>query len=206
MEGVLVIGIAGGTGSGKTTVAEMIAKDLGKDRVVLISQDSYYRDLSHLPVEERKKTNFDHPDAIDVDLMAEHIRQLAAGQPIQKPIYDFTMHTRVPETRHVVPRHILIVEGILILAIEEIRDLLEVKIFIDTDDDLRFIRRLKRDIHERGRDVDSVITQYLGTVRPMHGEFVERSRRRADIVLPWHDFNPAAVGMVTNMVRGFVDL
>jgi uridine kinase len=206
MDKPLVIGIAGGTGSGKTTVAEMIAKDLGQDRVVLISQDSYYRDLSHLPVEDRAHTNFDHPDAVDAALMAAHIRKLRAREPIEKPVYDFTVHTRKPGTERVAPRDILLVEGILILAIDEVRELLDIKVYIDTDDDLRFIRRLKRDIHERGRDVDSVISQYLGTVRPMHDAYVEASRRRADIVLPWHDFNPGAVGMVITMLRGFVDL
>lgn len=206
MEKPLVIGIAGGTGSGKTTVAEMIAKELGADRVVLISQDSYYRDLSHIPFEMRARSNFDHPDAIDSVLMADHIRRLRNREPIEKPIYDFTAHVRRPQTERVEPRDILIVEGILILAIDEVRELLDIKVFIDTDDDLRFIRRLKRDITERGRDVESVIKQYLETVRPMHAAYVESSRRRADIVLPWHDFNPGAVGMVISMLRGFVEL
>lgn len=201
-----VIGIAGGSGSGKTTVAEMVAKDLGPHRVVLISQDSYYKPLSHLPLEERRKCNFDHPDAIDVDLMARHIQALREGRSIELPLYDFANHTRSAETRTVKPRGILVVEGILILELIEVRDLLDVKVYIDTDDDLRFIRRLRRDIQERGRSLDSVVNQYLTTVRPMHHEFVEKSRRYADLILPWRDFNPAAVGMVINMVRGFVDL
>lgn len=201
-----VIGIAGGSGSGKTTVAEMVAKDLGPHRVVLISQDSYYKPLSHLPLEERRKCNFDHPDAIDVDLMARHIQDLREGRSIELPLYDFANHTRSSETRTVKPRGILIVEGILILELIEVRDLLDVKVYIDTDDDLRLIRRLRRDIQERGRTLDSVVTQYLTTVRPMHHEFVEKSRRYADLILPWRDFNTAAVGMVINMVRGFVEL
>jgi uridine kinase len=202
----LVIGIAGGSGSGKTTVAELIASDFREDRVVLISQDSYYRELGHLPVGARTRVNFDHPDSIDSDLMADHVRRLRDGEPVDIPIYDFATHNRRPEMRHLEPREVLIVEGILILALDEVRSLLDVKIYIDTDDDIRFIRRLKRDIHERGRTVDSVIDQYLDTVRPMHLEFVEKSKRRADIILPWRDFNTAAVGMVINMVRGFVEL
>ena len=200
----LVIGIAGGSGSGKTTVAEMIAHDLGEDRVVLISQDSYYVDLGFLAPAERKRANFDHPDAIEADLMARQVRALRDGKAVDMPVYDFATHTRLSETQRVVPRDVLIVEGILILAMDELRRLLDVKIFIDTDDDIRFIRRLKRDIQERGRDVGSVIEQYLATVRPMHMEFVEKSRRSADIILPWRDFNTAAVGMVISMVRGFV--
>jgi len=202
----LVIGIAGGSGSGKTTVAEMIAQDFGQNRVVLISQDSYYKELGHLPLAERAIMNFDHPDAIDSELMAEHIRRLKDGEPVDIPVYDFTTHNRRPERRHVEPGDVLIVEGILILATDEIRELLDMKIYIDTDDDIRFIRRLKRDILERGRSVESVIDQYLRTVRPMHLEFVEKSKRRADIILPWRDFNTAAVGMVIGMVRGFVEL
>ncbi|MBM4395757.1 MAG: uridine kinase [Deltaproteobacteria bacterium] len=202
----LVIGIAGGSGSGKTTVAELIASDFREDRVVLISQDSYYKELGHLPLGTRARVNFDHPDSIDSDLMADHVRRLRDGETVDIPIYDFATHNRRPEMRHLEPRDVLIVEGILILALDEVRSLLDVKIYIDTDDDIRFIRRLKRDIHERGRTVDSVIDQYLDTVRPMHLEFVEKSKRRADIILPWRDFNTAAVGMVINMVRGFVEL
>lgn len=200
----LVIGIAGGTGSGKTTVADMIAQDLGPHRVVVVVQDNYYKDLGHVPQTSRGRVNFDHPDSIDSELMARHIRELKNGRAIEMPVYDFKTHTRLPQTIHVDPRESVIVEGILVLELDEIRDLLDVKIYVDTDDDLRFIRRLKRDIVERGRSVESVIEQYLTTVRPMHLEFVEKSRRHADIIVPWRDFNTAAVGVVINMVRGFL--
>jgi uridine kinase len=202
----LVIGIAGGSGSGKTTVAEMIAEDIGNDRVVMIVQDNYYKDLKHLPPEERAKVNFDHPDSIDAVLMAKQLRALKKRKPIEMPIYDFTTHLRREETIHVEPRDVLMVEGILVLDRQEIRDLMDMKIYVDTDDDIRFIRRLKRDIAERGRNVDSVINQYLDTVRPMHLEFVDKSKRCADIIIPWRDFNAVAVGMVKNMVRGFLDI
>lgn len=197
----LVIGIAGGTGSGKTTVADLVAGDLGPDRVVVLTQDNYYCDLSHLPFEERARTNFDHPDAVDFQLMADHIAELKAGRAIQMPVYDFKVHTRMPETVRVQPRDNLIVEGILVLEFEEIRDQMDLRIYVDTDDDLRFIRRLKRDIEERGRSVNSVIDQYLSTVRPMHMEFVEKNRRHADLILPWMTYNRNAVQMLIEMVR-----
>lgn len=203
---ILVIGIAGGSGSGKTTVAEMIAEDVGQSRVLMIVQDNYYKDLKHLQPEERAKVNFDHPDSIDAVLMSKHLRALKSGKSIQMPIYDFKTHLRREETIQVDPREVLIVEGILVLERDEIRKLMDVKIFVDTDDDIRFIRRLKRDIVERGRDVDSVINQYLGTVRPMHLEFVDKSKRHADIIIPWRDLNPTAVGMVKNMVHGFLNI
>jgi len=200
----LVIGIAGGTGSGKTTVTDMIAKDLGKRRVAMLFQDSYYKDLAHLSLAERKAQNFDHPDAIDVELMAAHIRALKSGQPIRMPTYDFSTYTRRAKTIPAKPKRVILVEGILVLACEELRNLMDVKLYVDTDDDIRFIRRLKRDTLERGRKMESVIEQYLATVRPMHHEFVEKSKRYADLVLPWRDFNPAAVGMMIQMVRGFL--
>lgn len=206
MDKTLVIGIAGGSGSGKTTVAEMIAEDLGNERVMLIVQDNYYKDLAHLAPEERAKVNFDHPASFDSELMSYHLEQLKNGMAIEMPIYDFKTHTRLKETIHVEPRQVLIVEGILVLDTEELRNRMDVKIYIDTDDDIRFIRRLKRDIQERGRDLESVIDQYLSTVRPMHFEFVDKSKRNADIILPWRGFNAAAVSMVKNMVRGFLDL
>jgi uridine kinase len=202
----IVIGIAGGSGSGKTTVTEMIAKDLGEDRVTLIFQDNYYKDLRHLRPEERAKVNFDHPDSIDSKLMEYQISQLRNGTSIQMPLYDFKTHTRQKESITVNPKEILIIEGILVLDCREMRNLMDIKIYVDTDDDIRFIRRLRRDIIERGRDIDSVIGQYLSTVRPMHLEFVEKSKRYADIILPWRDFNTAAVSMVIKMVRGFIEL
>jgi uridine kinase len=204
MSKALVIGIAGGTGSGKTTVAEMIAVELGKRRVAMLVQDNYYKDLAHLSFAERQAQNFDHPDAVDVELMAAHVRALKAGEPIRMPTYDFTRHLRRPRTVAMRPKRVIIVEGILVLACEELRHLMDVKLYVDTDDDVRFIRRLKRDTLERGRKMESVIEQYLTTVRPMHHEFVEKSRRWADLVLPWRDMNPAAVGMMIQMVRGFL--
>jgi uridine kinase len=199
----LVIGIAGGTGSGKTTVAERIARELGPDRVVVLVQDNYYKDLSHLTFEERARWNFDHPDAVDVALMARQVAELKAGRAIEMPIYDFRTHTRVADrTIRVAPRDSVIVEGILVLELDEIRALMDVKLYVETDDDVRFIRRLRRDIAERGRSVESVIEQYLGTVRPMHRAFVETSRRHADLILPWGDYNDTAVGVVIDMVHG----
>lgn len=202
----LCIGIAGGTGSGKTTVAEMIARELGEDRVRIVVQDHYYRSLDHMPEAERARQNFDHPDAIDAALMARHLRALKAGEPVDMPVYDFRTHTRTGRTVRVEPREVLIVEGILVLELEEVRALMDVKLYVDTDDDVRFIRRLRRDITERGRSVESVIEQYLATVRPMHLEFVEKSRRYADIILPWRDYNQPAIGMVTRMLRGLLEL
>lgn len=200
----LVIGIAGGSGSGKTTVAQLIARELGQRRVAMLVQDNYYRDLASLPPAQRRARNFDHPDSIDVELMAAHVRALKQGEPIRTPIYDFTTHTRTRRTVPVRPRPAVLVEGILVLACAELRELMDVKLYIDTDDDVRFIRRLKRDTLERGRTVESVIDQYLETVRPMHHEFVEKSKRWADLVLPWRDFNPAAARMMVQMVRGYL--
>lgn len=202
----LVIGIAGGSGSGKTTVAELIARDLGENRVTLVVQDNYYKDLSHMSPEERAKVNFDHPDSIDAGLMAEHVRCLKKGRIIQMPVYDFKTHTRLKETITVQPKPVIIIEGILVLECKELREPMDVKLYVDTDDDIRFIRRLKRDIAERGRDFDSVVDQYLSTVRPMHLEFVEKSKRYADVIIPWRGFNTAAIEMVINMVRGALGL
>jgi len=203
MEPGLVIGIAGGTGSGKTTVADRIARELGPERVVVLVQDNYYRDLSHLSFEERSGWNFDHPAALDAALMASQVADLKAGRAIDVPVYDYRTHTRVPDrTIHVTPRDTVIVEGILVLELDELRALMDVKLYVETDDDVRFIRRLRRDIAERGRSVESVIEQYLSTVRPMHREFVEKSRRHADLILPWGDYNDAAVGVVIDMVHG----
>lgn len=202
----LVIGIAGGSGSGKTTVAKMIAKSLGENRVTVLVQDNYYKDLSYMDPEKRKQVNFDHPDSIDSETMSSNIKNLKSGDSIEMPVYDFKTHVRKPETIKVFPKDVVIIEGILILDSAPLRDLMDLKIFVDTDDDIRFIRRLKRDIQERGRDLDSVIHQYLTTVRPMHLEFVEKSKRYADIILPWRDYKSSAIEMVINMVRGYLDL
>ncbi|MFQ6000053.1 MAG: uridine kinase [Anaerolineae bacterium] len=200
----IIIGVAGGTGSGKTTVSEAILERVGRERITYIQHDSYYKDLSHLPLEERHKINFDHPDALDTNLLVEHLKRLQAGFPVEVPIYDFTTHTRRKETRRVEPRRVTLVEGILIFADKALRDLMDVKIFVDTDADIRFIRRLQRDITERGRTMESVIRQYLETVRPMHLEFVEPSKRYADIIIPEGGFNVTAIDMVVARVEAMV--
>lgn len=175
--GCVVVGVAGGTGSGKTTVAAAIAERLGCENLVHISHDSYYRPLDHLPMEERGKTNFDHPEALETSLLVEQLKTLKQGQPVEVPLYNFATHSRRAETITVNPAKIILVEGILIYANEELRDMLDIKIFVDTDSDVRFIRRLQRDVNDRGREVNSVISQYLETVRPMHNQFVEPSKR-----------------------------
>ena len=196
-----LIGIAGGTGSGKTTVARRIYESLHLDAAVFIDQDAYYRELGHLPLEERQRMNFDHPDSLDNDLLLEHLRALLAGRAIQKPVYDFTRHTRAPETVHVEPRDVVLVDGILLFADARLRELFDLKIFVDTEADVRFIRRLRRDLEQRGRSLDSVIEQYLSTVRPMHFEFVEPSKRYADVILPRGGQNRAGIEVVAARIR-----
>ena len=198
----MVIGICGGTGSGKTTVAHKIL-DAVRDRVVYIQHDHYYKDLSHLPLEDRHRLNFDHPDALDTDLLVRHVRALKAGQPVERPVYDFTVHTRRSETVRIEPKPAILLEGILIFEHAALRSLMDIKIFVDTDADLRFIRRLERDITERGRSVESVIHQYLETVRPMHLEFVEPSKRYADVIIP-EGFNPVSVDLVVEKIKGML--
>lgn len=200
----IIVGVAGGTGSGKTTVSQAILDRVGRDRIAYIQHDAYYRDRSHLPLEERAQINFDHPDALETELLVKHLQQLRAGEPIEVPIYDFATHTRTASTRQVEPRPVILVEGILIFADSTLRDVLEVKIFVDTDADLRFIRRLERDLAERGRTMRSVIDQYLTTVRPMHLEFVEPSKRYADVIIPEGGFNLAAIDMVVARVETMV--
>lgn len=196
----LCIGVAGGTGSGKTTVANEIVRRIGRDRIVIISQDRYYNDLAHLDRRERSYHNFDHPDAIEERLLQEHIAVLKAGEAAPLPVYDFARHVRAAATEWADPQPVILVEGILILAIPPIRDLLDIKIFVDTDADLRFIRRLQRDIAERGRTVDGVVEQYLATVRPMHLEFVESSKRWADVIIPEGGFNTVALDLVISRI------
>ncbi len=199
----MVIGICGGSGSGKTTVARRIFDSL-RDRMVYLQQDNYYKDLSNLPLEERAHLNFDHPDAVDLELMTQHVRRLRAGQAIDCPVYDFTQHIRRPETLHVEPKPALIVEGILIFYPEALRSLMDIKVFVDTDPDLRFVRRLRRDIEERGRTVDSVIRQYLETVRPMHLQFVEPTKRYADIIIPEGGYNPVGTDLVVEKIKSML--
>ena len=180
----MIIGICGGTGSGKTTIARKIVQDVGARNVVLVEQDSYYRNLGDMPLDARRQTNFDHPDSIDSEMLVNHLKRLKNGQSIEMPIYNFKAHVRSGNTDHIDPKPVVIVEGILIFSEPRVLSLLDVRVFVDTPDDIRFIRRLQRDINERGRTVESVIAQYFATVRPMHFEFVEPSKRHADIIIP----------------------
>ena len=197
----LVIGIAGGSGSGKTTVAQEILQRVGPERIAFLQHDSYYKDLSELPPRQRAEVNFDHPDSLETDLLIEHIAALREGKAVEVPIYDFATHSRTKKTFTVQPRRVILVEGILIFTERALREMLDLKIFVDTDSDIRFIRRLERDIHERGRTTDSVIKQYMHTVRPMHLEFVEPSKRYADIILPQGGHNAVAVELLLTLIR-----
>lgn len=197
----MIIGICGGTGSGKTTVANRILESVRASEVVFIQQDSYYRNLKDLPLDYRQVANFDHPDALDNDLLANHVRKLKAGEPIELPIYDFKTHTRLNDTRAVDPKPIVIVEGILIFAEPKLLELMDIKVFVDTPDDIRFIRRLRRDLAERARTVDSVIDQYIATVRPMHMQFVEPSRRYADVIIPEGGHNLVSIDLLSGIIR-----
>jgi uridine kinase len=192
----LVIGIAGGTGSGKSTVAKVIIDRVGASHIALLPHDAYYKDLASLAPAQRATINFDHPDSLETSLLVEHIKALKNDESIELPVYDFKTHTRTRETVHIEPQPVILVEGILILAEPALRDLFDVKIFVDTDADIRFIRRLERDIAERGRTSTSVITQYMTTVRPMHMEFVEPSKRYADVIIPEGGLNTVAMDML----------
>ena len=196
----IIIGVAGGTGSGKTTVVEAIIKKLGHRHVLTIKYDSYYSDRSHLPPSDRKNINYDHPDALETNLLVRHLKQLVAGKKIEVPIYDFATHTRKKMGISVSPTRVIIVEGILVFTEQNLRELMDVKIFVDTDDDIRFIRRLQRDVKERQRSMESVIKQYMKSVRPMHKQFVEPSRKYADIIIP-EGHNPVAIDMVVSMIK-----
>lgn len=200
----ILIGIAGGSGSGKTMVSQRLFDDLGSDKVIIIQQDSYYKDLSHLRFEERKKHNFDHPDALDDELLMRHLRELLNGKHIDQPIYDFTLHTRKKETRRIGNHIIIILEGILILHNPLLRKLMDIKVYVDTDDDIRLIRRLRRDIRERGRDLDSIIEQYEQSVRPMHLQFVEPSKRYADIIIPEGGHNLVAIDILKTKIQALL--
>ncbi|MDD5014999.1 MAG: uridine kinase [Atribacterota bacterium] len=197
----LLIGIAGGTGSGKTTVARRIYESLKGVNVVILQQDAYYIDLNHLSLEERKKINFDHPSAFDSKLLIKHLKRLTRGQEIEKPIYSFTDYTRKKEIEKILPRDIIILEGILVLEEEKVRNLLDIKIYVDTDEDERFIRRLIRDTKERGRSMESVIEQYLNVVKPMFLQFVEPSKRYADIVVPQGGLNDVAIDIIVSKIK-----
>lgn len=198
----IVIGVAGGSGSGKTTVVRRIVDALGDAQVTVLEHDRYYRDRNDLRLEERAALNYDHPDSLETDLMVRHLHDLRAGRSIDAPLYDFARYVRHAETEKVAARRAIIVEGILIYTDAALRGLMDVKVFVDTDDDTRFIRRLQRDITERGRTVQSVIDQYLGTVKPMHLEFVEPSKRYADIIVPQGGHNAVAIDMLLTLIRG----
>ena len=195
------IGITGGTGSGKSTIAREIYKQFDDTCIAMLEQDSYYKDQSNLSFEERIKTNYDHPDAFDTSLLVEHLNLLLEGQAIEKPIYNFEIHNRMEETVSVQPKEIIIVEGILVLSEKILRDMLDIKIYVDTDADVRFIRRLVRDINERGRTTDSVINQYLNVVKPMHEQFTEPTKRYADIIIPEGGHNKVAIDIITANIR-----
>jgi len=197
----MIIGICGGTGSGKTTVANRILQSVSANEVAFIQQDSYYRNLDQMPLDIRQRVNFDHPDALDNDLMVEHVRALKAGQAVDLPIYDFKNHARRRETLRMEPKLITIVEGILIFAETRLLEEMDIKVFVDTPDDIRFIRRLRRDIAERGRTADSVIEQYLATVRPMHMQFVEPSKRCADVIIPEGGHNLVSIDLLSGKIR-----
>jgi uridine kinase len=197
----MIIGICGGTGSGKTTVARRILDNVSDECVIFLQQDSYYRNLGDMPIELRHQINFDHPDALDNDLFINHVKALRAGEAIEMPVYDFSNHARKNETIRIEPKPILILEGILIFVDAALRELMDIKIFVDTADDLRFIRRLQRDVHERGRTVESVIKQYLDTVRPMHEQFVEPSKRYADVIIPEGGYNEVGIDLISGKIQ-----
>lgn len=197
----LIIGVAGGSGSGKTTVVNKIVRNFGKDDVLLIEHDSYYRDLSHLSLEERKKKNFDHPSALETELMIRHLEALKQGYKIEIPVYDFVAHTRSENCITASSKKIILIDGILIFSEPNLRALMDIKIFVDTDDDVRLLRRLKRDISERGRDLDGILHQYEKFVRPMHLEFVEPSKRYSDIIIPRGGENRVALQMVNALIK-----
>lgn len=200
----LVIGIAGGTGSGKSTVAKVIIDRVGANHIALLPHDAYYKDLVKLELAQRVLINFDHPDSLETSLLIEHIKRLKKLQPVELPVYDFKTHTRTTMTTHIEPQPVILVEGILILAEKGLRELFDVKIFVDTDPDIRFIRRLERDIAERGRTSTSVIQQYMTTVRPMHLEFVEPSKRYADVIIPEGGLNTVAMDMVVARIEALL--
>lgn len=200
----IIIGIAGGTGSGKSTLAQNIEKEF-KHNITMLSHDYYYKSNSDLPFEERKKLNYDHPDAFETDLLIDHLNKLKNGESIRRPSYSFVEHLREKETYEVVPKKVIIVEGILLFENKTLRDMMDIKIFVDADADIRFIRRLLRDVQERGRTVESVVEQYCTTVKPMHEQFVEPSKKYADIIVPEGGYNMVALNMIVEKIRSIID-
>lgn len=201
----IIIGVAGGTASGKTTVSQKILRAVGPNRLAYIEHDAYYRDLSHLPLAQRRELNFDHPDALENELLISHLDALLRDETVNIPVYDFAQYIRAAELHPVKPKRVILVEGILIFADKQLRDMMDIKIYVDTAADLRFIRRLKRDLAERGRTIEMVIEQYLQTVRPMHLEFVEPSKRYADVIIPRGGRNITAIDMVVAQVQTMLD-
>lgn len=200
----IIVGVAGGSGSGKTTVVQSLVEGVAPDSVSLIHHDSYYRDFSGLAFEDREKINFDHPDSLETTLLVTHLRNLARGESVEVPVYDFTTHRRKTEVRTVAPTRVIVVDGILVLADATLRSLMDIKLYVDADPDIRFIRRMERDIEERGRSMESVVRQYQESVRPMHLEFVEPSKRYADVIIPRGGRNRVAVDMVITTLRQIV--
>jgi uridine kinase len=197
----MIIGISGGTGSGKTTVAQKIIASVGIENVVYLQQDAYYRNLGDMPLDLKHRVNFDHPDAFDTALLVNHLQALRASEAIEQPVYDYATHSRRQETTHLEPKPVIILEGILVFVNPQLRGLMDLKIFVDTDADIRFIRRLDRDVHERGRSVESIISQYQTTVRPMHLQFVEPSKRYADIIIPEGGHNDVGIDLITGKIK-----
>jgi len=201
----LIIGITGGTGSGKSTVCRAIIESTPKENIAVLEQDAYYKDQSHLLFEERLKTNYDHPLAFDTDLLIEHVKTLLDRKFVEKPVYDYSLHTRSKETILIEPKDVIILEGILVLEDERLRDLMDIKLFVDTDADLRIIRRIMRDINDRGRTIESVIDQYLSVVRPMHNQFIEPTKRYADIIIPEGGHNEVAIDLMVTKIKTILE-
>jgi uridine kinase len=201
----VVIGVAGGSGSGKTSVTKAIYDHFQGHSILMLEQDYYYKDQSHLPFEERLKTNYDHPLAFDNDLLIEHLHQLLQYKPIKKPVYDYKLHTRSDKVIHVEPKDVIILEGILVLEDERLRNLMDIKVYVDTDADIRIIRRLQRDIKERGRTMESVIDQYINVVRPMHNQFIEPTKRYADIIIPEGGQNHVAIDLMVTKIQTILE-
>ena len=203
MDGIVVIGIAGGTGSGKTTLVQRL-QEAFKEKVVVVSHDHYYKSNSHLPREEREGLNYDHPCSFDTQMMVKHVKALKNAQPIERPEYSFVEHTRMPQTTRMMPAKVIIVEGILVFENKDLLEQMDIKIFVDADSDVRILRRLLRDVKERGRTLDSVVDQYLTTVKPMHEAFVESSKKFADIIIPEGGFNSVAISMITDKINAIL--
>ncbi len=204
MENNIIIGIAGGSGSGKTSVAKALVKDMHLNGTVIIEQDWYYKDLAHLPQEERMKWNFDHPDSVEFDLLIKDLNAMVRGETVDVPQYNYVTHSRAKETLTITPQKVIIVEGIMVLYEAKLRELLNIKLYVDTDPDIRFIRRLKRDIYKRGRAIDNVIDQYMQTVRPMHETFVEPSKRFADVIIPEGGRNKVAIDLLRTKISSLL--